>query len=69
MMKKNEAYLMFWSGLYKVLTYPGQELISQSRVGSKGPIYRARRKGFDVRIYGGMYEPSHVLKAFPKIAS
>jgi hypothetical protein len=46
-----DAYLNFWAGSYRVVTYPGQELIASS-VQRRDALRRALKKGFHVRVYG-----------------
>lgn len=57
--------MSFWAGLYTVREYPSQRLISSSRRAARHAIYRARLKGYSVRLVCGMYELPRILPGFP----
>lgn len=60
---RKAAYLHFWSGTFSVLEYPSQKLVAKSKMRDpRHVIYRARKKGFDVKVYVGF--GTKVYKAF-----
>lgn len=56
----NNAYMSFWSGKFIVSEYPTQVRIASGER-SRDVLRRARLKGYHVRLYGSMWEPSKVL--------
>lgn len=66
-MKEKEAYLWWNAGTCYVLTYPDQEKITSSNMDNpRHVIYRARKKGYNVKVYCGRINGgpgSYVLKA------
>jgi hypothetical protein len=63
MPRRKKAYIWINAGTFHAVEYPSQRHIC-SNVRLRDAVYRARRKGFDVRIYGN--GTSRVVKAFDR---
>jgi len=53
-MRAKMAYCRFWSGIFYVATYPGQERICYSK-SFRRATRKARNLGYNVRVYKGEY--------------
>jgi len=53
-MRAKMAYVNFWSGIFYVATYPGQERICKSKHFRRA-TRKARNLGYNVRVYKSEY--------------
>jgi hypothetical protein len=56
-MKTKQAYVFFWSGIFKIITYPQQTEICQSNSFQRA-TRKARNLGFNIKVFCGDRDPS-----------
>lgn len=62
MNKYKQAKLMFWSGYFTVVEFFTGKVIARSKLkDSRSVLYRARKMGYSVTLYEGLYESPDVL--------
>lgn len=62
-MKSRTAYVFWNAGVCSVIEAWTQRVISRSPSGDlKGAIYRARKKGYDVKVYTDVRAPGTLYK-------